>query len=561
MDSKFAFTQPPGKPLLAVSPERANRQNLPPSPSVPSELARLRDPFASSHTRTSSDVQIKVAQFNNLSKEAIQRRRDNEAALKRAIMGREEAESETNRLKEESRLLKMELEEGRVKERKVCERLEELRVCEYGVNVDYTDNNPQGELHRTKETNSHSQALYEREVRRARKEAFRSSSMLLKAQEELKSARNKYTLMREQAEEQGRKIEEQAQKTFSTRYQLVSIQEEIKTLAQQKTIIEEERDALKRSLKVEELARIAAEGQIALPASKKGDEFASPAKKTRNFRRESFKENMDPSVSASQEQITALRHEIYIEKKTRQKAEDQIHFMKMECQFRCCSCRVAEHQGVEYIHEDLMSIEAISTTPHVGPSSKEDEADPFFEPTTARPVRSPFQDQELEPLIKFSPTTGTFHKTPSPLKQLTSYKFPNSPRTPIISPPDSPTHGPSTPCPLSRKGSATQPIPTASTPFPIRPLPTPLFGANTVAQTHAIKTVTTFIPLVTTPAPTKQLPFNPEATMTREQALEQIRARRGRARSIATGQGTPRRLMEVSVDRRDISAPAGKLPR
>lgn len=128
MDPKFVYPQSPGKPLLAVSPERANRQHLPPSPSLPSELARLRDPFASSHTRTSSEVQVKVAQFNNLSKEAIQRRRDNEAALKRAIVGREEAETETSRLKEESRLLKKELEEGRCKERRVCERLEELRV-------------------------------------------------------------------------------------------------------------------------------------------------------------------------------------------------------------------------------------------------------------------------------------------------------------------------------------------------------------------------------------------------------------------------------------------------
>lgn len=128
MDPKFAFPQTSGKPLLAVSPERANRQHLPPSPSLPSELARLRDPFSAGHTRTSSEVQVKVAQFNNLSKEAIQRRKDNEAALKRAIMGREEAESETSRLKGESQLLKKELEEGRVKERKVCERLEELRV-------------------------------------------------------------------------------------------------------------------------------------------------------------------------------------------------------------------------------------------------------------------------------------------------------------------------------------------------------------------------------------------------------------------------------------------------
>lgn len=425
--------------------------------------------------------------------------------------------------------------------------------------MDNTDNDPQGELQRTKETNSHSQALYEKEVRRARKEAFKSSSMLVKAQEELKSARNKYTLMREQAEEQRRKVEEQTQKTFSTQYQLVGLQEEIEMLAQQKRIIEQERDALKRNLKEEELARIAVEGQIALPACKEGDEFASPAKKTRNVRRESFKENMDPLVSASQDQIMALRHEIYIEKKTRQKAEDQIHFMKMECQFRCCSCRVAERQGVEYIHEDLMSMKAISMTSDLGALSKEDESDPFIEPTATQPRQSPFLDQDLEPLIRFSPSTGTFYKTPSPLKQLTNYKLSNSPLIPIISPPVSPTHGTSTPSPLSRKASATQPIPTVSTPFPNRPVPNPPFGASTVAQTHAIKTVTTTIPLVTTPAPAKQLPFNAEATMTREEALEQIRARRGRARSIAAGQGTPRRLMAVSADRRDISAPAGKM--
>lgn len=427
--------------------------------------------------------------------------------------------------------------------------------------MDNTDNDPQGELQRTKETNSHSQALYEKEVRRARKDAFKSSSMLVKAQEDLKSARNKYTLMREQAEEQRRKVEEQTQRAFSAHYQLVASQEEIETLVQQKRTIEEERNALKRSLKEEELARIAAEGQIALPASKKGDEFASPAKKTRNIRRESFKENMDPSVSASQEQITALIHELYIEKKIRQKAEDQIHYMKMECQFRCCSCRVAERQGVDYIHEDLMSIEAPPTTSDLGASSKEDESDPFFEQPATRTMQSPFLDQELEPLIKFSPMTGTFYKTASPPKQLTTYKSPSSPRTPISSHPASTIHGPSTPCPPSRKASASRPISTAPTTDPTRPLPTPVFAANTAAQTHAIKTVTTVIPLVTTPSPAKQLPFNPEATMTREQALEQIRARRGRARSIAVGQGTPRRLLAVSADRRDISAPAGKMPR
>lgn len=128
MDPKFNFPGSPGTPLFAVSPERANRQPFPQSPSLPSDLANLRDPFVGVHSRTSSDVQGKVAQFNNLSKEAIQRRKDNEAALKRAVMGREEAESETRRLKEENRVLRREIEEGRGRERKVSERIEGVMV-------------------------------------------------------------------------------------------------------------------------------------------------------------------------------------------------------------------------------------------------------------------------------------------------------------------------------------------------------------------------------------------------------------------------------------------------
>lgn len=48
-------------------------------------------------------------------------------------------------------------------------------------------------------------------------------------------------------------------------------------------------------------------------------------------------------------------------------------------------------------------------------------------------------------------------------------------------------------------------------------------------------------------------------TMTREQALAQIRERRGRARSAAQGAATPRKPMVTgSGERRDVSAPAGR---
>ena len=107
--------------------ERANRQQLPQSPSLPSISNIQNDPFIL-NSRGNSDVQGKVAQFNSLSKEAAQRRKDNEAALKRAVLGREEAESETRRLREENRVLRQDVEEGRARERRVGERLEGVMV-------------------------------------------------------------------------------------------------------------------------------------------------------------------------------------------------------------------------------------------------------------------------------------------------------------------------------------------------------------------------------------------------------------------------------------------------
>lgn len=48
-------------------------------------------------------------------------------------------------------------------------------------------------------------------------------------------------------------------------------------------------------------------------------------------------------------------------------------------------------------------------------------------------------------------------------------------------------------------------------------------------------------------------------TMTREEALAKIRERRGRARSMAQGTATPARRMVSGTERRDMSAPTGKV--
>ncbi len=128
MDPACKLPASPGMPLFPVSPERVNRQPLPQSPSLPSNL---QDPLKMAHLKETSDVQNKVAQFNSLSKEAVQRRKDNEAAMRRAVLGREEAENETRRLKEETNRLNKELEEGKARERKVAARIESVMVASF----------------------------------------------------------------------------------------------------------------------------------------------------------------------------------------------------------------------------------------------------------------------------------------------------------------------------------------------------------------------------------------------------------------------------------------------
>ncbi|KAL9597748.1 MAG: hypothetical protein Q9219_004942 [cf. Caloplaca sp. 3 TL-2023] len=546
MDPIFKIPASPGTPLFPVSPERTNRQHLIHSPSLPHSL---KDPSAFTHAQENSDVQNKVAQFNSLSKEAVQRRKDNEAAMRRAVVGREEAENETRRLRDENRTLRKELEEGKIREKRVAERLESVME----------------ELHQTKGTQTHAQGVYEKEVRRARKEAFKSSSALVKLQEELKTTRNRYTLMREEVDVQKRKVENKEQETFAAQYQLVGIQEELETTRRTIKVVEEERDALKTNLKREEVARVAAEGKIALPPSQEPDEFSSPKKR----RRESKKENVDPAEadSAGGHLVEVLREELRVEKRMRLQSDDLIEFMKMECQFQCCSCRIAEEEGTQYIHDGRFQEKTGKTPRSVSKQVQTPQPQPMspLEPSTSvpsSPAKAPsLQGQTTEMLINFSPSVGTFFKAPTPTSPDLLLDLPHLP-PPNLSPStasENPTHQPFTTTTTTTihqpSPQRPQQPPRILNPETPRPLPIPPRQAPHTAH-PTIRSVT--FPgstTVTTTVPLAPIPVSPDRTISRDEALEQIRLRRGRAQSAA-GNGTPRRVLRGVAERRDLSAPA-----
>lgn len=112
MDPSCKFAASPGAPLLPVSPERVNQQQLYDLKQSPSKSS-----LNGGQSRDSS-VHDKVAAFNSL---ASQNKTLQDAQLKRAMLGREEAESGMRKLIKQ-------VEESKQRERKVGERLESLMV-------------------------------------------------------------------------------------------------------------------------------------------------------------------------------------------------------------------------------------------------------------------------------------------------------------------------------------------------------------------------------------------------------------------------------------------------
>jgi hypothetical protein len=446
--------------------------------------------------------------------------------------------------------------------------------------------------------------------------------------------------------------------------------EEVQTLRDKLRLVEGERDALKTSLKEEEVLRIAAEGRIALPATtpEEQDEFASPVRSPRKQRspeRDDDKENVAPRKLAVE--LKFVQQELTTERRLRVRAEDQIDFMKMECQFRCCSCRIADMKGSNYVHDGsyITEMERIkASVPELTPpaSSHEDElmdlgviikeepiddARPISPPLeTVKPTLLPAFEEDRkdqpeaqtvetsefplassspaeEATVAFSPTTGTFRAVPSPVKALVSMHAP-TPAKPSAARVSN-VHVQAVAKESSRwtpevDNTKTEPeevsLPHAHPAQNLRQdrerkmksqtiaihedavadsddegcePQTPLYGPSGPATPFFTRTITTtttiplhFSPLTParkgvnhslTPSTVAHAPTNAQSQalgevslnalpIDREAALEMIRQRRGRARSMAAGNATPgKQMMEGVKERRDISAPVYRVRR
>ncbi|PQE08436.1 PAP2 superfamily protein [Rutstroemia sp. NJR-2017a BBW] len=575
MDSPQRIPGSPGQPLYQVSPERVNQQrqwDLPQSPPAGGNSGK--------HSRDSS-VHDKISQFNSLAFQGKQlERKANDAALKRAMVGREEAESEMRRYRDEARILRRQVEEGKERERKVGERLESV-MENYG---------------RAKETHSHTQALWEKEIRRARKEGFKSQSVVVKLQEELKASRDTLRMVQGGLDqEKGRSVKRE-QEAFSAKYQLVGMQEELTKLQEKLKLVEQERDALRTIAKNEEVARIAAEGRIPLPRPTADEEFSSP-KKTRR----SLDQSTTESSAFDEEELDDLRIRLEWENQRANRAHDRIEFLEMECRLHVCAAKAAnEANEAKEAQTSKGSEDLYTASPR---KTDKPRTSTVFIPSegifkTVSPSEEPFTksadrqilntdihfDQPSEDAV-YERRDISYERTPScephslPLAPagntflLSIFDRVSSPTNPQPQNPSQSVpplknsidfeHERLSDSKSSSQGGDEERQRKSSTSSTVR-------RQDNEYKFHTVST-TTRIPLAdpaeSRPAPISTglpLPNNTDnpaltPTMSREEALAMIRERRGRARSLAQGTETPKKQMiEGAGARRDVSAPAGR---
>lgn len=337
------------------------------------------------------------------------------------------------------------------------------------------------------------------------------------------------------------------QEAFAARYQLVGVQEELSNMAENIKLVEQERDALRMIAKNEEIARIAAEGQLPLPSSSQDDEFKSPRKASRS--------SLLPVTvmsAASEEELERLKENLRWERNRAERAQDYADYLEVECHYRCCSCKRAEAKEsdpavssdpdveLQAPKKGVTEIEATNTgttvqarTPSCEPPSSAD----IQESNTS--LMSLLENRQTSPSILDDEQTSHSmleHRPMSPLMQENRALIPWTD--------DNMTVKQSSP--MEKEAIEDQPNSPALEKFVFR----------TISTTRRIPLSD---PVDVTPSrntnPLDQCEFNP--TMTREEALAQIRERRGRARSIAQGTLTPRKKMvEGAGPRRDISAPS-----
>ena len=591
----------PSHALHPLSPRRMNQQAFHHSPSLPTDLLGIQQ----KSPNRGSDVQSRVAFLNNLSRggdspSSVPHSSSggHSAALQRAVLGREEAESALSNANAQ-------LSEAQSRERRISERLESLLE----------------ELQTNRERQAHERVVFEKEIKKARKEAFRAGSTVVKLQEELKHSRTEIKALKDEVAAERDAKENAKQEAFERDYALASITEELEVLKGRLRSVEASNrsnslEAKARQIHKESLGRMSlAEGDLdflitprkskrSADDSENSDDRDTPKQSSsetpqKKQRLSDFtpKDREDiPTHESLLERIEDLEIELFDEKAERADCEAFIEFMKMECQFKACSCRLAEARGEEYIYDveydRKLKAEAAAEAEKAKQLEEAEQAEQGKQseqssvPTVnnarppprhaSPPPPQPTQDANVpvkeengteaaqDHVIAFSPATGTFKTIPSPARDaMTDHDgepmvISEQVEPQVQSIDESISRSPLavTEAKVRHHSPQINPASVLTPSFPSKSASSAPDDSNMritpdlprdplaeITNTNEYSTTKT-IPLRTESSPTHQFGTIPGTPINREQALAQIRARRGRAqstkRSVSANEATVR---------------------
>jgi hypothetical protein len=311
------------------------------------------------------------------------------------------------------------------------------------------------------------------------------------------------------------------------------------------------------------------------------------------------KENVMPRKTV---ELKSLQEELALERRLRMKAQDQVDFMKMECQFECCSCRIAERTGNRYVHDDNFASEIQKIKMSVPQQDVTEDQD-----TTQEDDKDDESDHDRTEIVRrvnLSLVSETSDSRSSKVEamELDATEEPKAPvpaiedevemeaANEVVEPSvvilsdnelveQSQTLLESTSLALETKEEEIAEQEQESEQEESEDMQALHQPRTPVHREVRTITTTTTIPIMFSPlppsseqpmtpmtighAPLAQLTGSPfpsnalkaDGTLDREAALELIRQRRGRARSVAMGYATPKRQMIEGNSRRDVSAP------
>ncbi|KAK4248909.1 hypothetical protein C7999DRAFT_30598 [Corynascus novoguineensis] len=297
-----------GQPLQPVS-HNAQRESA-----LFSSVQQHRDRIGDISPTRDSSVHEKINQFNSLAMQSKTfDRKTNEAALKRAMLGREEAEEKMRRYRDEARALRKQVEEEKERAREEKER---VRIVSERLEA-MTEH-----CGREKEQHAHSKHQWEKAIRRAQKETYKVQSSLLETKEELKSCRSAQKAAEDELQAEREQNRAREQEVFEAKSKLAELQEQLDQALGRVKMLEQELDAIKSLAdKQGEVKRLA-------PGDDDGDNSEGPRKRARRSSVTALF-NGNPDL----ETITMLWE---WEKQRADRALEQVDFLETECRLKLC---------------------------------------------------------------------------------------------------------------------------------------------------------------------------------------------------------------------------------